>query len=234
VIDIVKKYIGNDYKVVGLLSGHDAVSKAAEIRPVAITLDIMMPEKDGWQVLYELKQSPLTQDIPVIILSIVDNKKLGFSLGAAEYIVKPINKDLLLHKLKSLENIISIQNILVVDSNHNTVEQIRDLLSDGDYRIEGAHSSEETADRIEQNLPDLIVLNPIMPEPVGIDVLEFIKFDSRTKDIPLILLTQKELSESDYENLNGRIQLILNKGIMSEKDLLEQLAETIKKCQRVT
>ena len=234
VIDIVKKYIGNDYKVVGLLSGHDAVSKAAEISPVAITLDIMMPEKDGWQVLYELKQSPLTQDIPVIILSIVDNKKLGFSLGAAEYIVKPINKDLLLHKLKSLENITSIQNILVVDSNHNTVEQIRDLLSDGDYRIEGAHSSEETADRIEQNLPDLIVLNPIMPEPVGIDVLEFIKFDSRTKDIPLILLTQKELSASDYENLNGRIQLILNKGIMSEKDLLEQLAETIKKCQRVT
>ncbi len=234
VIDLVKKYIGNDYKVVGLLSGNDAVSKAAEIRPVAITLDIMMPEKDGWQVLYELKQSPLTQDIPVIILSIVDNKKLGFSLGAAEYIVKPINKDLLLHKLKSLEYIASIRNILVVDGNLHTVEQIRELLSEGDYRIDGALSSEEAAGRIEQNMPDLIVLNPIMPEPEGIDILEFIKSDSRTKDIPLILLTQKELSESDYENFNGRIRLILNKGILSEKELLEQLAETIKKCQRVS
>jgi PAS domain S-box-containing protein len=234
VIDIVKKYIGNDYKVVGLLSGRNAVNKAAEIRPVAITLDIMMPEKDGWQVLYELKQNSLTQDIPVIILSIVDNKKLGFSLGAAEYIVKPIDKDLLRHKLKSLEHITAIQNILVVDSNLHTVEQIRDLLSEGDYRIDEAYNSEEAADRIEQNLPDLIVLNPIMSEPEGLDVLEFIKFDSRTKDIPLILLTQKELSESDYENLNGRIQLILNKGILTEKELLGQLAETIKKYQRVT
>ena len=102
-IDIMKKYLGEDYKVIGLLSSEKAVEKAKEIKPLAITLDILMPKKDGWQVLRELKNTPETQDIPVIILSIVEDKKLGFSLGAAEYILKPVEKEVLLRKLRNLE-----------------------------------------------------------------------------------------------------------------------------------
>lgn len=232
VIDLVQKYIGNQYEVVGLLSGHDAVARAAVIQPIAITLDIMMPGKDGWQVLYELKQDPATQDIPVIILSIIDNKKLGFSLGAAEYIVKPINKDLLLHKLRSFEKIAAIGKILVVDNSERTVRNICTLLQDN-YQTYGAQSCEEAIGKIEESIPDLIVINPIMPMENGIDLLEYIKTDPKTQNIPLILITQKDFSKEEFEDLNGRIQVILNKGILSEEDLLRQLAETIKKCQPV-
>ena len=91
-IDIIRKYLGEEYRVVGLLSGEKAVEKAKEVNPLAITLDILMPKKDGWEVLRELKDTPETQDVPVIILSIVDDKRLGFTLGATEYIVKPVGK----------------------------------------------------------------------------------------------------------------------------------------------
>ncbi len=231
VIELVQKYIGEEYQVVGLFSGHGAVDKAVELKPVAITLDIMMPEKDGWEVLYELKQNPSTQDIPVIILSIVDNKKLGFSLGAAEYIVKPINKDLLLRKLQSLEKVTRIQKILVVDSDPRTMMLVSDMLAGGDYQTVDAKNSEEGIDAMQNMCPDLIVLNPLMAQSGGMDIIEYLKADQRTKDIPLILLTQKELSDAELDSFNGRIQAILNKGSLSKEKMLEELAETIKKCQ---
>ena len=105
VIELIRKNIGSDYNVIGLLNSEEALDKAREIQPDAITLDIMMPRRNGWQVLRDLKNTPETQDIPVIILSIVDEKNIGFSLGATEYIVKPVNKKILLHKLKNLEKI---------------------------------------------------------------------------------------------------------------------------------
>ena len=233
VIDLVQKYIGEEYQVVGLLSGHRAVDTAVELKPVVITLDIMMPEKDGWEVLYDLKQNPVTQDIPVIILSIVDNKKLGFSLGAAEYIVKPINKDLLLHKLQSLEKISRIQKILVVDSDPRTIAMVNEMLADGGYQTTGAQSCEEAIGVMQHMRPDLIVLNPLMNQSGGIDIIEYIKSDQRTKDISLILITQKELSDGEIDSFNGRIQAILNKRNLSEEKMVEELAETIKRCQDV-
>ena len=102
-IDIIRKFLEEDYRVVSFLSGEGVVEKAKEIKPLAITLDVLMPKKDGWQVLRELKNTPETRDIPVIILSIADDKRLGFSLGAAEYIVKPVEKQVLLQKLRNLE-----------------------------------------------------------------------------------------------------------------------------------
>jgi PAS domain S-box-containing protein len=229
VVELVGKYIGGEYQVVGLLSGEAAVARAVELKPVAITLDIMMPGKDGWQVLYELKQNPATQEIPVVILSIVDNKKLGFSLGAAEYIVKPIDKNFLLRKLHSLEKIASIRRILVVDSDARTVGMVRDLLEGSGYQSAGAMSSREAIAAMEVSPPDLIVLNPIMPAADGLDVIERLKANRQTRNTPIILLTQQMPDEKDLENLNGHIRAILNKRILTEEAWREELVETIRK-----
>ena len=188
-----------------------------------------MPKKDGWQVLQDLKKSPETQDIPVIILSIVDNKKLGFSLGAAEYIVKPIDKKVLLQKLKYLEKITMIKKVLVVDNDPRTVELIGHVLSDAGYKITTVDNSVNAIKSIKASRPDLIVLNLIKAEVKGFDLVEYIKADEKIKNIPLIVISQHDLSNKELQDLDGRMQVILNKGILSEEELLEELKDIISK-----
>ncbi len=229
-IEIIRKYLGEDYHVVGLLSGEEAVEKAKKIKPIAITLDIMMPVKDGWQVLQELKSTPETQDIPVIVLSIVDEKQLGFSLGAAEYIVKPVEKEILLRKLKNLERSIRIKRILVVDSEPDAGKLIGNLLSEAGYKVTTAYDSRDAIRSIQSHVPDLIVLNLTMPEVSSFDVIEYIKTKEEVKAIPLIILTHKDLTEREIDELNGRIQGILNKGALTKEEILKELRNTINRC----
>jgi len=228
-IDILRKYLGEDYHVVGLLSSEKAVEKAKEIKPLAITLDILMPKKDGWQVLKELKNTPETQDIPVIILSIVEDKKLGFSLGATEYVVKPVEKQVLLRKLKNLEKTRKVKRVLIVDNEADTVRLIGNVMKEGGYEVTTAYNSEDAIKSIRDFRPDLIVLNLTMPEMRGFDVIEFLKTAEGVRDIPLILLTHKDLSEKEIDDLNGMIQGILNKGVLTKEDLLKEIKETISK-----
>lgn len=227
-IEIIEKYLGDDYRVVGLLSGEGAVEKAKEILPLAITLDIMMPRKNGWQVLQELKNTPETQDIPVIILSIVDDTKLGFSLGAAEYLIKPVEKEILLHKLSNLEKMQKIKRVLVVDNEPETVRMIGGVLRDVEYQVTTSYNSSDAVHSIQDFKPDLIVLNPTAPE-VGFDVIEYLKTEDNLKDIPVIIVTHKDLTEQEIDELNGRIQGILNKGVLTKENFLTELKNTISK-----
>jgi signal transduction histidine kinase/CheY-like chemotaxis protein len=226
-IDIIRKSLGEDYKIVGLLSGERAVEKAIETKPVAITLDIMMPHKDGWQVLRELKSAPETRDIPVIVLSIVDNKKLGFSLGAAEYMVKPLDKNFLLKKIRDLEKTGKIQRTLVVDSEKDTVSLIEHTLQDVGCEVKTAYNSQDAIELVKSFMPHLIILNLTMPKVNGFDVIEYIKTDENVRDIPLIIITKRDLSEKEKDALDGRLRGILNKGALKEQDLLQELKHRI-------
>jgi CheY-like chemotaxis protein len=225
-VDIIRKYLGEDYRVIGLFSSEDAINRVKEIKPMAITLDIMMPRKDGWQVLRELKHDPDTQDIPVIIMSIVDDQRMGFSLGAAEYIVKPVEKDVLLRKLKTLERMTKIKRILIVDDDASAVRVIGAVLEEAGYQVTTAYNSEDAVRSIENFRPDLIVLNLTMPK-TGFDVIEYIKAAQADKDIPLIVLTQKDLTEKEADDLNERIQGIFNKVVLTKEDLARELKNTI-------
>ncbi len=228
-VDIMRKYLGEDYNVVGLLSSEKAVEKAKEIKPLAITLDILMPKKDGWQVLRELKDTPETQDIPVIILSIVEDRKLGFSLGATEYMLKPVEKEVLLRKLRNLEKTRKVKRILIVDNEPDTVRLIGNVMKEAGYQVTTAYNSEDAIKSIHDFRPDLIVLNLTMPEMSGFDVVEYLKTAEGVRDIPLILLTHKDLTEKEIDELNGMIQGILNKGVLTKEDLLKEIKETISK-----
>jgi len=230
VIELIRKNIGEDYNVLGHYTGEGAVEKAREIKPAAITLDIMMPGKDGWEVLQELKKDPVVQDIPVIILSIVDEKKIGFSLGATEYMVKPIDKKILLHKLQNLEKLTSIKNILIVDNEPGTLNTLGRVLNEGGYKITKASNNTGAIQAIHENKPDLIFLNlMIKPDENGSDFIEHIKTNESARNIPLILITDSDLSEEKIKELDGRIRATFNKAVLAEDDLLETLKNTIKK-----
>ena len=228
-IDIMRKYLGEDYNVVGLLNSDKAVEKAKEIKPLAITLDILMPKKDGWQVLRELKNTPEIQDIPVIILSIVEDRKLGFSLGAAEYILKPVEKEVLIRKLRNLEKTRKVKRVLIVDNEPDTVRLIGNVMKETGCQVTAAYNSRDAITSIHDFRPDLILLNLTMPERSGFDVIEYIKTAKEAKDVPLILLTHKDLTEKEIDDLNGMIQGILNKGVLTKEDLLKEIKETISK-----
>jgi len=230
-IDLIKRYLESDYHVVGLLSGEEAVEKAKSLKPLAITLDIMMPRKDGWQVLRELKSSRETQDIPVIILSIVDDQKQGFSLGAAEYLVKPIDKVVLLQKLQSLERMNKIKRILIVDNEAETARMIGNVLKEAEYQVTTVYNSADAVKSVNEYRPDLILLNPVSPE-VGFDVMEYLKTRDDLKDIPVIIVTQKDLTEKEIDELNGSIQGILNRGDLTKEALLRELKDTISRVDK--
>ncbi len=231
VIELIRKNIGTAYNVIGLVESKKAVDKALEIRPAAITLDIMMPGKDGWQVLQELKGTPATQDIPVIILSIVDDKNRGFSLGAAEYIVKPINKKVLLNKLKNLEKLARIKKVLIVDPDPATRELMAGVLKEAGVELTAvAADSREAQAALNRTKPDLIIVNLLMPDPEsGLDLVTHVKASEKTKNIPFILITEKDLSKKQISKLNGGIQAILNRGLLEKNVLLAELKEIISK-----
>jgi CheY-like chemotaxis protein len=187
----------------------------------------MMPHKDGWQVLRELKSTPETRDIPVIVLTIVDNKKLGFSLGAAEYMVKPLDKNFLLKKIRNLEKTGKIQRALVVDSETDTVSMIEHTLQDVGCEVKTAFNSQDAIKFVKSFMPHLIILNLTMPKVNGFDVIEYIKTDENARNIPLIIITKRELSEKEKDALDGRLRGILNKGALKEEDLLQELKNRI-------
>lgn len=228
-IELIRKYLQQDYQVVGVLEGDRAVEKAREIKPFAITLDILMPGKDGWETLQKLKETPETQDIPIIILSIMDNKKLGFSLGAAEYLVKPINKEVLLKKLRKLERIIEAKEVLVVDDKPDQVELISKILKEEGYQITKAYDGEKAIESIKHSKPDLVILDIMMPKVSGFDVIEHLKAGENTKEIPIIVITGKELTREQIDVLNGRVEKIVKKGTLGVEGILEEVRNTLDK-----
>lgn len=226
-IDIIRKYLGNEYTVIGLLSGENAVEKARTLNPLAITLDILMPDMDGWQVLRDLKENPETQDIPVIIVSILDNRRLGFSMGAAEYIVKPVARNVLLKKLQNLEKATPITRVLIVDDEMETVRMVGNILKEAKYEVFTSYNSEDAIKLIKDFRPQLVVLSLTMPQVSGFDVIEFLKTEEEAKDIPLIVLTCREFSTQEMHALNGRIRAILNRKTLSEKNLVEEFKDAV-------
>jgi len=228
-IDLIRKYLEKDYKVMGVFNSEEAVNKAKEIKPVAITLDIMMPKKDGWQVLKELKENEETKDIPVIIVSIIDNKTLAFSLGATDYFVKPLDGHTLLRKIKNIEAYKPIKNVLILERDEKTSNELLRIFKESVYEIFATPNSKEAKQIVKINKPDLLIVNITDPENTAFDFIDFIKTSSELKDIPIIALTNKELSDKEKEALNGRIKDIINKALFSEEELVKELKNSLNK-----
>ncbi|MBI3286957.1 MAG: response regulator, partial [Chloroflexi bacterium] len=207
-------------------SEEEALQKAEVHRPAAITLDILLPEKRGWEVLARLKSSPHTQNIPVMVISIMDTKSTGFALGATEYMLKPVSKETLLSRLRELgltPGVKGDKKILVVDDDRRMVRRVGAILEAEGFQVVEAYEGEEAIGRALTEKPDLIILDLVMPKRNGFEVVEALKGDSRTQHIPIIILTAKDLSAEEERRLYGSIEFLARKRSLSDQALLEEL-----------
>jgi signal transduction histidine kinase/CheY-like chemotaxis protein len=208
-------------------TGTEAVVMARELQPVAITLDIGLPEIDGWGVLQLLKQDEMTSSIPVAVISVHDDPELGAALGALDYFVKPIRaNDLLVRlskfKIKHSAGRDSVQ-VLVVDDEAANRELLAAVLEPAGFTVTLASGGLEGIQLAMSGRPDLILLDLMMPDVTGFDVVEALRADEATETIPIMVLTAKLMTASDRLRLNGQVSAILSRGSTGSADLLLQL-----------
>lgn len=213
------------YRVEYATDGEAAIAKAAEIKPFAITLDIMLPKKDGWQVLRALKANPDLQSIPVIIVSITEERQLGFGLGAVDHLVKPIDKSALLASLRSLH--LPEQDggvrILIVDDDPQAIRLLSAILESEGYDVLEAYGGQEGIDLAIAEAPTLIILDLAMPEVDGFQVVKRLAEHPGACDIPIVICTAMDLSDEEKDRLNGQIQSVIEKSGNVRQKLLDAI-----------
>ena len=208
-------------------TGTEALAKARELRPVAITLDIGLPELDGWAVLQRLKQDETTSAIPVAVISVHDNPELGAALGALDYFVKPIRANDLLRRL-SMFNIqpavgTHAARVLVVDDEAANRDLLAAVLEPAGFDVTLASGGLEGIQLATSGQPDLILLDLMMPGVTGFDVVRELRAQEATHAIPIMVLTAKQMTATDRMQLNGQVSAILSRGSTGSADLLVQL-----------
>jgi signal transduction histidine kinase/DNA-binding response OmpR family regulator/HAMP domain-containing protein len=225
VIEILRKYlVPEGYSVVGALSGDEGIEMAAKIKPALITLDIMMPKKDGWQVLRELKSNSATKDIPVVIHSVVDNKPLAVSLGATDVITKPTEPKRLLTLVRQYCRSAD-QFILIVDDHEDFALAFKALLSQDGFNVKVATGGREALDVLKSSTPALILLDLVMPGMDGFEVVQQLQENEQWRKIPVVILSGKELTEEDQRRLDTHITQFLKKDAFSTTEI----SKTIKR-----
>jgi GAF domain-containing protein/DNA-binding response OmpR family regulator/anti-sigma regulatory factor (Ser/Thr protein kinase) len=234
VLTLYKRYLEKqNYQVIGVTDPSKAVEEAKRLLPYAITLDVMMPHKDGWDVLADLKKTPEVSNIPILICSIIQNRSRGFALGAADYLVKPITEDELLQALNRVKRDQIIHKVLIVDDEPSALQLLRRILgSQPGYQLLEAGGGAQALSLVEAELPELIILDLMMPEVDGFTVLEAIKSNPATHNIPVIIVTAKEVTQEDRERLNGHMEALFNKGIFSADQLLNNISAALDNMNR--
>ncbi|HUI63528.1 MAG TPA: response regulator [Bacteroidota bacterium] len=226
--ELLRMYIESaGYRVEIARNGADAVDMAKRLRPNVITLDLVLPVKDGWQVLKELKRHPLCKHIPVIIVSIVDEKNLGFSLGAVDYFVKPVNREDLIQALDRVHILPRSEkqkpSILVIDDDRAATDLIQVILESEGYQVFKAFQGKEGLEIAARERPDLIILDLIMPEISGFTIAYQLKQIPATRTIPIIILTSMDIDTDTQEQLGTYVSGLMSKSAFTKKDLLREI-----------
>ncbi len=213
------------YDVIMAIDGESGIRKAKQLEPFAILLDILLPDINGWNVLKRLKSMPETNEIPIIIISVLENTSKGISMGAIDFFVKPIEKDKLLDRLKkiSIKPVEGPMRVLVVDDQPQAVKLVSTILEKEGYSVLKAYGGVEGLDMVRKERPDLVILDLIMPDMSGIEVLTELKKDPTTRDVPVMILTAKHLSRREVEEMRENVLSITKKEDFSKDKLLKEL-----------
>ena len=203
--------------------GEGGLRAARELKPVAITLDVMMPKIDGWSVLKALKSDPETCDIPVIMLTMVSDKTLGFSLGASEYLTKPIDRDRLHLALERFAPHAS-ERVLVVEDDQPTRELVVRSLTARGHPVSEAPDGQAALAILAEHKPSLILLDLMLPKMDGFEFLRELRQNPDWEHIPVIVVTAKDLSHDERARLSSDVDLVLQKGAMDREALLRQVS----------
>jgi signal transduction histidine kinase/CheY-like chemotaxis protein len=225
------------FRVVGAARGEDALRLAREERPVAITLDVMMPGMDGWTVLSTLKGDPELAAIPVIMLSIVDDMRLGLALGASDYLTKPLDRQRLVAAIKKWCKKPEGRLALIAEDDPSTREVLRRTLERDGWSVVEAGNGREALEQVARQRPCVIVLDLLMPEMDGFEFLEALRRLPEGQNIPVLVLTVKDLTDEERLFLNGSMLLstcaqpILQKGSCPLDGISSRLRELLVQAQ---
>jgi CheY-like chemotaxis protein len=222
--DLLRRFLEREgFHTVSATSGAAALRLAREIKPVAITLDVMMPRMDGWTVLSRLKSDPETAAIPVIIVSIIDDKSLGYSLGAADYLTKPIARERFSAVLDKYRCVTGNCPVLIVEDEEPVRRSLRGVLEKNKWRVFEAENGAAALEMMERETPELIILDLVMPEMDGFAFTVELRKRQEWRSIPVVVVTAKDLSAEERERLSGSAESVLRKGSYSYPDLLDEI-----------
>ena len=229
VIGLYDRYLSpQGYYVVPLTDPARAKQRILELKPFAVTLDIMMPNKDGWTVLTDLKSDAETRDYPVVICSIMEQADKGFSLGAADYLVKPILEEDLVHALDRLNKDGQICEVLVIDDDSNDLRLIEKILKEnGRYDPVLAEGGRRGWELLNTKPPDAIILDIFMPEMDGFTILEKLRDDPVLRDIPVLVVSGGGLTNEQHKQLTDFGQRLITKGSLKEGELIASIEQAL-------
>ena len=229
VISLYERYLNpQGYYVVPLTDSSKAKDRILELKPFAVTLDIMMPHKDGWSVLTDLKSDPATREYPVIICSILEQADKGFSLGAADYLVKPILEEELVHALDRLNKNGKIHHVLVIDDDPNDLRLMEKILTDsGRYKAILAEGGRKGWEALNTKAPDAIILDIFMPDLDGFTILERLREDPLLRHIPVLVVSGGGLTNEQQKQLNNFGQRLITKSSLKEGELILSIEEAL-------
>jgi len=222
--ELIATYLtGEGFAVETAASGVEGIKKLRELRPAAVTLDIMMPDVDGWTVLAALKGDPALADIPVVIVTIVDEQRRGIALGAAGYLTKPIDRERLIEIVSQLRVAGAPGRVLVVEDDEDQRQLLRTILGARGWSVREAANGRLALDAIRAELPDLILLDLMMPEMDGFELVAALQANAAWRAIPVVVVTALDLTAEDRQRLNGGVEHILSKHAFPPAELMARV-----------
>jgi CheY-like chemotaxis protein len=215
------------FSVTTASGAREGLQLARELQPAAIILDVIMPDLDGWTVLAAIKGDPATAGIPVVLMTIVDEKNRGYSLGAADYMVKPVDWSGLAGVLRRICKSDG-RGVLVVDDDDTMRAGLRRALNEEGWQVTEAENGRVALARLAESRPDVIVVDLMMPEMDGFELLDALRSNGGWREIPVLVLTAKDLTDKDRARLNVGIERILQK--RDRQEMLRELLDVLDRC----
>ncbi|MBL4665828.1 MAG: response regulator [Sneathiella sp.] len=227
--DLLRRHLNRaGYRVEAATNGEEAIQMARDIKPDAITLDILMPQMDGWAVLAAFKDDPELKNIPITMLSVIDDRSIGFSLGASDYLTKPIDREKLVAVLARLCPDKGGMRVLVIDDDSNSRDLVRRTLESREWQVAEAENGLIALQNMKDAPPDLVLLDLMMPEMDGFEFLSHMRQEKSWRNIPVIVITAKTLTTEDHDRLNdGYVEKLIDKSTPNLEAVLASLDETL-------
>ena len=226
-LDLIGRTLqSSGFRVVTCSDGQEALRLARSVKPAAITLDVIMPGLDGWAILDALKSDPETRGIPVVMVTMTDDKEMGYALGAEEFLTKPIERKQLVSILERFGDDPE-RRVLVVDDSPEVREMLRRALEQEGWSVDEAENGRVAFDQLGRALPSLILLDLMMPVMDGFEFLMELRKRDDLREIPVVVVTAKDLTDEDRARLDGDVAYMLSKRGLGQEELLGQLRELV-------
>jgi PAS domain S-box-containing protein len=228
--ELIASYLDPEYRTALAESGAEAVKKAQQLRPDAITLDVLMPGGTGFETLVALRKTPDTANIPIIIVSIVDQKQVGFALGAADYLIKPIRKPVLLETIRKHVPPPEDEDcaLLLVDDDPKTLELLEETLRSAGYETQSVQCGARALEVLSSKLVSGVLLDLLMPGMDGFQVIRHVRQEPTLKDLPIFVMTGKTLTQQEIELLSRETQAFFHKDGSWQRRLLAEVGRVIR------